>query len=73
MGWLWRQAGAHLYRGNNMHQGSRSIHRRSHNEEKPNASKNYGIAERKDLEDMKELTTHEKTDRWASRHRGGAS
>jgi hypothetical protein len=31
MGWLWRQAEAHLYGGNNLQQGSRSIHRRSHN------------------------------------------
>ena len=37
-----------------------------------NASKNYGIVEGKDLEDMRELTGHKGTDRWASRLVGGA-
>ena len=43
-----------------MQQGSRSIHMRFHNEEKPNASKNYGISTRKDLEDTRELIGREK-------------
>ena len=65
MGWLWRQVVARLYRGNNLQQGSRSIHKRSRNEEKLNASKNCGIVERKDLEDTRELTRREAADRWA--------
>ena len=43
----------------NLQQGSRSIHMRSCNEEKQKASKNYGIAKRMDLEDMRELTRRE--------------
>ena len=49
-----------LYRGKNLQQGSRSIHMGSRNEEKLNASKNYGILIRKDLEDTRELTGHER-------------
>ena len=45
----------------------------SHNEEKPNASKNNGITERKDLEDLRELTECEATDKWVSQTIGGAS
>ena len=60
MGWLWRQAKACLYRGNNLQQGSRSIHMRSRNEEKLNVSKNYGILTRKDLEDTRESTSRER-------------
>ena len=60
-----------LYRGNNLQQGSRSIHMRSRNEEKLNASKNYGILTRKDLEDTKELTGCEEADKWARQPLGG--
>jgi hypothetical protein len=58
--------------GNNLQQGSISIHRRSRNDDKPNASKTCGIAERKDLEDTRESSGHEKTDRWPERPHGGA-
>ena len=44
----------------------------SHNEEKSNASKNYGILTRKDLEDTRELTGREADDKWAGRPLGGA-
>ena len=54
------EAGAHLYRGVQLAAGSRSILMRSRNEEKQNASKNYGIAKRKDLEDMRVLTGRER-------------
>ena len=37
-----------------------------------NASKNYGIVERKDLEDTRELIGREGTDRWAGQPIGGA-
>jgi hypothetical protein len=73
MGWLWRQAGAHLYRGDNLQQGLRSIHKRSRNEEKPNTSKICEITEMKDLEDTRELTRHEGTDMWAGQPIGEAS
>ena len=43
----------------------------SHNEEKPNTSKNYRIAERKDLEDTRELTGCEADDKWARWPLGG--
>jgi hypothetical protein len=46
-------------------QGSRSIQKGSHNEEKLNASKNYRNVERNDVEDMRELSSHEEIDRWA--------
>ena len=36
-----------------------------------NAAKNYGIAEGKVLEYMRELTGGEATARWAERHRDG--
>jgi len=62
---------AHLYLGKNLQQGSRSIHMGSRNEEKPNASKNYGIAERKDLEDTRELTGRDVDDKWAGQPLGG--
>jgi len=39
MGWQWRHAGAHLYRGFNLQQGSRSIHKRSHTNSEPVASR----------------------------------
>jgi hypothetical protein len=71
MGWLWRQARAHLYRGNNLQQGSRSIHKGSHNEEKPNESKNYGITKRH-LENTRELTGREVADKWDCQNVGGA-
>ena len=45
----------------------------SHNEEKLNASKNYGIAERKDLEDSRELTGREAADKWAGQPIGGVN
>ena len=45
---------------------------RSRNEEKPNASKNYGITERKDLENLRELIGHEAADKWAGWPVGGA-
>ena len=44
---------------------------RSRNEEKLNASKNYGILTRKDLEDTRELTGHEADDKWAGQPVGG--
>ena len=37
-----------------------------------NALKNYGIVEGKDLEDTREVTGHERTDRWADQPVGGA-
>ena len=45
----------------------------SRNEEKPNALKNYGIAERNDLEDTRKLSGHEATGKWARRPLGGAN
>ena len=45
---------------------------RSFNEEKQNASKNYGIAKRKDLEDSREFTGREVADKWAGWPVGGA-
>ena len=45
---------------------------RSRNKEKLNTTKNYGILTRKDLEDSRELTGREVTDKWASRSIGGA-
>ena len=51
--------GSFILEGFNLQQGSRSIHMRSCNEEKQKASKNYGIAKRMDLEDMRELTRRE--------------
>jgi hypothetical protein len=56
MGWPWRQVEAHLYRGNNLQQGSRSIHKGLITKEYANVAKNYGILMRKDLEDTRELT-----------------
>ena len=46
---------------------------RSCNEEKQNASKNYGITKRKDLEDMRELTGGKRRSQWVRRPLGGAS
>ena len=45
----------------------------SHNEEKPNASENYGISTRKDLEDSRESIGREADDKWVGRPIGGAS
>ena len=59
MGWLWRRQRL-IYIGENLQQGSISIHMGSLNEEKMNASKNYRILTRKDLEDTRELTRHER-------------
>ena len=44
---------------------------RSHNEEKLNTSKNSWIAERKDLEDSRELTGREAADKSIGRPVGG--
>ena len=60
MVWLWRQVGARLYRGNKLHQGSRSTPKGLVMKEYVNAVKNYRILTRKDLEDTRELTGHEK-------------
>ena len=46
---------------------------RSHNKEKPNTSKNYGILEMKDLEDSRELIEHEAADKWDNWSIGGMS
>ena len=71
MVWLWRQVGAHLYRGEKLAAGVKIYLLGSRNEEKPNAVKNYGIVVGKVLEYTRESTTHEVAYRWADRPRGG--
>jgi len=63
MEWLWRQAGARLDRGQNFQQGSRSYPLGFRNEGKTNEEENCGIAERKVLDYMRELTEGEGADR----------
>ena len=73
MGWLWRQVVARLYRGNNLQQGSRSIHKGLVTMEYANAAKNYGIEERKVLEYTRQSTAHEAVDSGAGWPRDGTS
>ena len=70
-GMAMEEAEAQFYRRKNLQQGSRSIHMGSHNEEKPNASKNCGIADRKNLEDTRKSTEREADDKWTEWPLGG--
>ena len=54
------EAEAHLYREEKLAAGVKIYPYGSRNEEKPNASRNCGILTRKDLEDTRELTEHER-------------
>ena len=71
--WLWMQAGACLYRGENLQQGSKSIHLGSRNEEKPNGSENLIFSWEFSGRFVIQSSEGEAADVWADRPIGGAS
>ena len=71
MGWLWKLAGAHLYRGDNLQQGSRSIPKGLVTKEYANVAKNCRIVEGKVLEYTRESTAREAAASGAGRSEGG--
>ena len=71
MGWLWRRAKAHLYRGEQLVAGVKIYLLGSRNEGICECGENYEITEGKVLEYMRELTGHEAVDSGAGRSGGG--